>query len=300
MKTPVALVLIVVGFVVGVAAGVFGFLYSTGGLVAPSAFARSIAPTLSLDQPTPTPGDLARVQADLAQANQKLDTLATQVAALATALADARLPASSDATPALAQPTANSAESAAAPAADERALFRISEDADSEARFEIEETLMGSPNLVVGTTRKVAGDIIVNFSNPSLSQVGTIAINARTFKTDQDERNQSIRGPILNTREYEFITFTPTELIGLPTEPVAAGDRLSFQIKGDLTIREVTREVTFDAVVTIGTRDRLLGSASAQVEYADFDITVNPPPLVADVGDTVTLAIDFVALKVEE
>ena len=166
----------------------------------------------------------------------------------------------------------------------------------------IDETLIGNPTTVVGTTRRVAGDVIVNFQDPPASQVGTIAINARTLRTDTEFRDQSIRGQILQSSqdEFEFINFVPTELIALPQAPVEVGGMVNFQIVGDLTIRGVTRSVTFDTTVTVESKDRIVGFASTVVLYEDFGLTIQAPTNVTDIGDEVTLEIDFVALRVEE
>ena len=141
--------------------------------------------------------------------------------------------------------------------------------------------------------------MIVNFANPAASQLGDIAVNARTLRTDNEFRDQSIRGQILQASqdEFEFITFTPRELQNLPESAVAAGDTIEFQILGDLTVRGVTNEVIFNATVTIVTADRLEGLATTEVAYQDFGLTINPPPNVAGIGELVTLELDFVAVE---
>jgi polyisoprenoid-binding protein YceI len=286
MSRILAFVLIVIAFGAGVGAGVLGILYSTGGLAEPSRDVAEMAPTLSMDGPTPTPGEFAIISTQNARLESKVDALATQIAAGAVAAA------------AEAEPTSEPEAAAADAEVPERALYRITQD-ESEARFMIEETFMDNPNTVVGATRRVAGDIIINFSDPPASQVGTIAINARTFKTDQEFRDQSLRGQILESSsdDYEFINFVPTALQGLPTEPVGVGSTVTFQIEGDLTIKDVTRSVVFDASVTVVAEDRIEGLASTEVLYSDFGITINPPPTVSDIGDEVTLELDLVALR---
>ncbi len=306
-RTMVALVALV-AFGAGATAGVFGLLWATGGNAQPSRDARDVAPTLSLDDPTPTPGAAAQVAAQLADLNQKLDAVGTQVAAANVRLEslEARMAGSDAASAASASlppsPTPTPATAAAAGAElPERALFRIAE-AESEARFKIEEVLLGNPTTVVGATRRVAGDIIVNFRSPASSQIGTIAINARTLKTDQEFRDQAIRGQILQSSrdEYEFIEFTPVELINLPDTPATFGSPLLFQIRGDLKIRDVTRSVVFDAAVTPVAPDRIEGLVSVTVRYSDFGLEIKAPPQVSSVGETVTLELEFVALAVPQ
>jgi len=166
--------------------------------------------------------------------------------------------------------------------------------AESEARFLINEVLRGAPKTVVGVTDQVAGEIVVNSNNPQSAQIGPILVNARALATDNDFRNRAIKNQILRTDDYEFITFTPTELIGLP-ENVAIGQSFSFQIVGDLTVTDVTQEVVFEAVITPVSETRLEGSARTTILYADYNLFIPQARLVTDVADEVIIELNFVA-----
>lgn len=168
---------------------------------------------------------------------------------------------------------------------------------ESEARFEIDEILNGSPNTVVGTTNQVAGEILINIDDPSAVQVGTIQVNARTLSTDNSFRNRAIANAILDTGKYEFITFTPTEIVGFPESPVL-GETISFQIIGDLTVRDVTNEVVFDVTATPVSDSRLEASATATIMRGDYGLTIPSVSQVADVSEEVILTLDFVAVPV--
>lgn len=296
------LLIFIIGAVVGGAVGVAGLLYATGGNAEPSRDVAAVVPTLSLNDPTPTPSDLVRI-------NQNLEALSTQVADLATlsAAQSLQLQVLAESGVVVAQPTiaAPTAEPTVAPPAEsiplERALFRMVSE-ESEARFKINETLAGNPTEVIGTTSDVAGDIIVNYQNPSLSTIGQIAISARTLRTDNNFRNQSIRGQILESSkdEFEFIYFSPTQILNLVTAPLEVGSTVNFQVVGDLTIKNVTRSVTFDLTLTAVSMDRIEGLATTTVLYSNFGLTVNPPPTVSDVSETVILELTFIATQVVE
>jgi polyisoprenoid-binding protein YceI len=167
--------------------------------------------------------------------------------------------------------------------------------ADSEARFELDEDLRGARNTVVGVTDQVAGQIALSYDDLSTAKVGTIQVNARTLATDNDRRNGAINRFILNTNDFEFITFEPGEVIGLP-ESVEVGDTVEFTLLGDLTIRDVTNEVEFAVVATLASVDRLEGSASATVSRGDYALQIPSLPHVANVDEDVKLFIDFVAV----
>lgn len=168
--------------------------------------------------------------------------------------------------------------------------------AQSAVRFSIDEILLENPKTVVGTTHDVAGDILVDFETPGRSQVGTIRINVRTLETDNEFRNRSLRGQILQAEqaEFEFAEFTPTQLIGLP-DKIVMGESFAFQIKGNLTVHGVTRNVTFEATITPISDSEIVGTAQTTVLYRDFGMTIPEAPGVANVSDEVHLEIDFVA-----
>lgn len=175
-------------------------------------------------------------------------------------------------------------------------LFAIVQ-AESEARFMIDEVLRGEPKTVVGVTDQVAGEILYNPADPSSAQVGTILVNARTLATDSGGRNRAIGNQILDTGDYEFISFTPTAISGLP-DTAQVGEAVTFQITGDLTIRDVTREVTFEVTVVPVSADRLEGTATTIIIKEDYGLTIPNVPFVANVSEEVVLEIDFVAIRV--
>ena len=182
---------------------------------------------------------------------------------------------------------------AAAPSAAAVRVFEIRPE-QSEARFVIDEVLRGEPKTVVGATNQVAGQITVDPNDLDTARLGTILVNARTFATDSNQRDRAIQNFVLQTAEYEYISFTPREVIGLPNR-AGAGETLSLQVVGDLAIRGVAREVTFDATVTPESADRLTGRASTTIRYADWGISIPQVPAVTGVSEQVQLQLDFVA-----
>ena len=171
---------------------------------------------------------------------------------------------------------------------------------ESEVRFELDEVLRGQPTTVVGRTNQVAGQLLVNFDNPAATEVGTIRINVRTLVTDQEFRNRAIRGEILLSArdEFEFGEFQPTSISGLP-ETVTMGEPINFQITGNLLLRGVSNEATFDTTVTPVDETRLEGTAAAVVDRTLYGMEIPDAPGVANVEEEVELYIDFVATAAE-
>lgn len=174
-------------------------------------------------------------------------------------------------------------------------VFRISQD-ESQVEYTLDEVLNGADKTVVGTTSEVAGDILVNLSDLSQAEMGEISINARTFATDDERRDNSVARFILQSESdaNEFITFQPTSVTAL-ADSAGVGDTLEFEVTGDLTIAGTTSAVTFDVTASLESEGRLVGQAETVVAYADFNLSIPDVPFVASVEDEVTLTLDFVA-----
>lgn len=170
----------------------------------------------------------------------------------------------------------------------------------SEARFLIDEILLGNPNTVIGTTSQVSGEVIVNPADPTQAQISPIQVNARDLTTDDNRRNGAIRRFILqsNQDEYQFIVFQPTAIEGFP-DSVTIGEPFEFRVTGDLKIRDITNPVTFDMTVTANSEDELSGSGATTVLRSDYGLNIPSVPSVADVSEEVRLEVDFIAAAVE-
>ncbi len=166
------------------------------------------------------------------------------------------------------------------------------------ASFTLNEVLRGTPTVVVGTTSDMSGSFTADRQALASAQLSEIKINARTFVTDSEQRNNAIRRFILKTEDdaNEFIVFKPTEIKGLP-EHANLGQSITFQISGDLTIAGVTKPVTFTGVMSFTTDNTLEGKAQTTVHYPDFGITVPDLPFLANVDKDTLLKIDFTATK---
>jgi polyisoprenoid-binding protein YceI len=198
-----------------------------------------------------------------------------------------------------ASPTSSSAQAAPAQAAAqpdaEVKNFHI-DPAQSEARFIVDEVLFGNPNTVTGRTNELTGTLAIDVNNPANTTVSAIQINARALATDNRFRNRSLNRLILqsNQDQYQYITFTPTAITGLPAA-VKAGDAFSFQITGDLKIRDAVQPVTFDVSVTADSDTQISGLAKTVVQRSAFNLNIPKVEGVADVTEEVHLELQFVA-----
>ena len=78
-------------------------------------------------------------------------------------------------------------------------------------------------------------------------------------------------------------------------ESVAVGDTVTFEITGNLTIRDITKEAVFEATLTVVSDTRFEGLASTIVARADYNLTIPEVQQVASVDEEVLLEIEFAA-----
>lgn len=284
-STRTVLILFVIALALGAGVGIFGWIWISGGAGEASLSAEDALATRSAED------------AQLAQAvGAAVDTAVNAVlpeavnAAVASAVSQA-VGAAMDTMVSEVIDTVEAAQAAQAPTA-----FSIVA-AESQATFSLEEDLRGQRVTVVGATTDVAGVISVDLANPTASSIGTVLINARTLETDNSFRNRAIRGQILKSSQdaYEFIVFEPRQLSNFSANAIAVGETIAFDVSGDLTVVDVTREVTFAVAVTLDSDTQLSGSATVNVLHGDFGLTIPDVPSVANITDDVDLALHFVA-----
>jgi len=129
---------------------------------------------------------------------------------------------------------------------DER-LFAI-DTSRSEARFRVNETLAGIERETVGVSDAIAGDIVINMTDPQRSTIGTVVVNVEVLDTGSTLRDKRIRADFLESSRFRFAEFTPTVIEGLP-QTIDQGVSYELVIRGDLTIKDVTSSATFSGSV---------------------------------------------------
>lgn len=168
----------------------------------------------------------------------------------------------------------------------------------SQAQFSLDEDLRGNHITVVGTTNQVSGTVQADRANLSTAMISPIKINARTFVTDSEQRNNAIRRIILKSEDdaNEFITFTPKTVTGLPAS-AEIGQSFPLAVTGDLWISGTSKEVTFQGTASFTSDNELKGHVDTTVHYPDFGVSVPNLPFLANVDQDAKLALDFVAVK---
>ena len=194
-------------------------------------------------------------------------------------------------------PAAAEMPAAEAPAAAPGATTFVIDAERSTVRFTLDEELGGQPKTVVGETNAVAGSVSVALDDYSTTTIAPIQVDARTFVTDSNMRNGTIRRFILQSDQdqYQYIVYTPTAIEGLPGS-ATVGAPFDLRVTGDLQIRTVTQPVTFDVTVTPVSESELQISGKTVIARADFDLQIPSVPNVANVEEEVELELNLVAV----
>ncbi len=167
----------------------------------------------------------------------------------------------------------------------------------SEARYRVGETFLGENrfNEAVGRTREVRGEIWVNRRTPAASRVGPIEVDISTLQSDSARRDNAIRQRWLQSARYPVARFVSTEIRGAPAA-YREGEWVNLQVVGNLTIREVTRRVTWEARVRL-VGPELRAQAATTIRMTDFGF--EPPSILGFVRaeDEAKLELDLVARR---
>jgi polyisoprenoid-binding protein YceI len=149
-------------------------------------------------------------------------------------------------------------------------------------------------NLAIGATNAAQGQITLNAADPAQTHVGTITIDISTLASDSSRRDNMIRQNWLESSKFPIVTFTPTELRGLPNA-YTPGTELTFEIVGDMLVRDTTRPVTFAVTATLSADNVLTGLATTTIKMSDFNFSAPDIAGILKADDEAALEFRFVA-----
>ncbi|MDA0770396.1 MAG: YceI family protein [Chloroflexi bacterium] len=179
--------------------------------------------------------------------------------------------------------------------------FRIVPEA-SEARYEVDEELIFlgiSLNRAIGRTSELSGEF--SFYQDSTDEQflvvtsGHFQVDLSKLKSDDTRRDERIRDQWLESFRFPLAVFEakevgefPNDVLGVTTNAV----NWTFELKGDMTVREVTREETLVVQVNIidGNMD---GTVTTHLKMKDYGFS--PPNIsgLMKVEEGVDVVVEF-------
>ena len=162
------------------------------------------------------------------------------------------------------------------------------------ARYKVEEVLASAGfKIATGETADVLGTVVFAADGSVIADESRIAVQAATLRTDSDRRDGYVRRSTLETDTWPEVVFVPKSFDGLPAPISDASGAAEFTITGDLTVRDQTREVTWDADAEFAGDGTVTGSASVEFTFDDFGMDKPRVAIVVSVEDTILLELDF-------
>lgn len=169
----------------------------------------------------------------------------------------------------------------------------------NEVRYRVREQLAGFdfPNDAIGKSTRVTGQIVVDDDGRVVAEASRFVVDAATFVSDRDRRDNYLRGRLLTVEEHPTITLVPTETRGLAI-PASGSGSDTFEVVANLTVRGVTRPTTWSATAQFQD-GRVSGNASTRFTFPDFQMEKPRVRSVLSVADTIALEYDFTLVREE-
>jgi polyisoprenoid-binding protein YceI len=146
-----------------------------------------------------------------------------------------------------------------------------------------------------GHTTRIAGRVTIESHDGGETYTArvTAVIDAGSITTDSDLRDASMRSAYLRTGQYPTIAFAGTAMAhpGLGVRPFPT------PVRGEVTIRDVTREEQFTATVVALARE-YLADISTSIRMADYGIPY-PRAFIFVARDPVTVKLHILARQAD-
>ena len=158
--------------------------------------------------------------------------------------------------------------------------------ADSVLGYRVKESINGFATEANGRTNAVTGSLTLQGSTATAA---SFTVDMTTFKSDESRRDGQFNGRIMSVAQFPTATFTLTAPIDFKQVP-ADGGTISASATGDLTLRGVTKSVTFDLSATYK-NGRIAVLGNIPVVFADYGI---PNPSIATIVTQDNGLLEFV------
>ena len=152
----------------------------------------------------------------------------------------------------------------------------------SQAGYRVPETLLGQDTEAVGRTTDVTGQLLVSGTT---IESATFEVDLTTVASDDNRRDNQFRTRIMDTATHPTATFELSEPIELTAIP-ADLEEVTVTAAGELTLRGVTNEVTFELTARRN-GDTIEVNGAIPVSFADYEIPDASfgPATVGDEGE---------------
>jgi polyisoprenoid-binding protein YceI len=138
----------------------------------------------------------------------------------------------------------------------------------SQAGYRAKEVLFGQSATAAGRTSDVTGEAVIAGTTVSKAD---FTVGLATVKSDEDRRDQQFQGRIMDVADFPTATFTLTQPIQLTSIP-AQNEEIKVSATGDLTLRGVTKSVTFELSASRKGSDTIAVQGDIPITWSDWGI----------------------------
>ena len=164
----------------------------------------------------------------------------------------------------------------------------------STASYRVQEQLAGInfPSEAVGSSTALTGTIFLKADGSIDPGQSKLSFDLRTLKSDQDMRDGYIQKRTLETDKFPTADFVATKIQGIPT-PLPMMGQAGFQLTGNMTIHGVTKEITWNGIVTFAKDGSVAGRATTDFVFSTFGLTKPSLARILSVDDKIQLELAF-------
>jgi polyisoprenoid-binding protein YceI len=168
----------------------------------------------------------------------------------------------------------------------------------SQVNYRVREQLanLQFPSDAVGTTSAITGTLVGKADGTIVSEESKFVVNLGTLKSDAGQRDDFIKRGVLQTNQYPNATFIPKEAPGIPTTVPPSGEA-AFKLIGDLTVRNVTKPVTWDTTCK-GNGSEGTCTAKTSFQFGYFNLQIPQVARVLSIVDNITLELSIYLTRV--
>ena len=163
------------------------------------------------------------------------------------------------------------------------------------ARYRVGEQLArrSLPNDAVGETPEVTGSIVFAADGALDPAQSKITVGLGGLTSDEGRRDRYVRDTLFETSKFPNAELAVTEVSGLPL-PLPETGEATFQVTGDLTLRDISKPVTWDVTAQFD-GGSITGQATTVVTFDQFELSKPTFGFIISVEDEVRLELDIVA-----
>jgi polyisoprenoid-binding protein YceI len=150
------------------------------------------------------------------------------------------------------------------------------------------------PNDAVLTSDKVTGEFTV-LPDGGFAPTSKIVVDLDALESDNDLRDGTVKRQVLETRRFPQALFVPTRADGLQL-PLPSSGSQTFKLTGQMTIRGVTKQLSFDVTATHGASElKATASVAPAFQFGTFGMTQPRVFSVISIKDEIRLEVQLIA-----